>query len=167
VSDDGEVVTRGPSERTTITSLFLNVGDDGTFRHGSKRKDVSNAKRGLLSGVDELPGVHSLVGNKSLMAKLVTIRVTEDNLGKGGSSTGVVDYILHNTADVAMALTVVEGSEFGRVLSQPGVGSEDRPGTLSLITDDSSHREFWFVEFGKSVAVAGVGVLGVGVGVHG
>jgi len=66
VSDDGDVVAGGPSKRTTISSLLLNVGGDGTFRHGSKREDVSDAKRGFLSGVDKLTGVHSLVGNKTI-----------------------------------------------------------------------------------------------------
>jgi len=139
VPDDGDVVAGGPSKRTTISSLLLNVGGDGTFRHGSKRKDVSDAKRGLFSGIDKLAGVHSLVGNETipqsksaanprtpggiqgvvrLVAKLVAVRVTEGDLGEGGSSSRVVDDIFHNTTDIAMALTVVEGSEFGRILSR-------------------------------------------------
>ena len=66
VSDDGDVVAGGPSERTTVSGFLLNVGGNGTFRHRSKREDVSDAKRGLLSGVDKLTGVHSLVGNKTI-----------------------------------------------------------------------------------------------------
>lgn len=50
------------------------------------------------------------------MAELVAVRVTEDDLSKGSSTTGVVDDVLHDTTDVSMALTVVEGSEFGGVL---------------------------------------------------
>ena len=55
------------------------------------------------------------------MAKLVAVRVTEGDLSEGSSSSRVVDDIFHNTADITMALTVVEGSEFGRVLSNFGV----------------------------------------------
>lgn len=50
------------------------------------------------------------------MAELVAVRVTEDDLSKGSSTTGVVDDVLHDTTDVSMALAVVEGSEFGGVL---------------------------------------------------
>lgn len=50
------------------------------------------------------------------MAELVAVRVAEDDLGKRSTSTRVVDDVLYDTTNVSMALGVVEGSEFGRVL---------------------------------------------------
>lgn len=139
MANDGDVVSGGSPDRTTVTGLLLDVGHDGTFGHGSKREDVANAERGLLSGVDELTSVHALVRNKTmshphlcqskthcqeyrkwiavrLVAELVAIRVTEDHLRKGSTATWVVDDVLYDTTDVSMTLTVVEGSEFGGLL---------------------------------------------------
>lgn len=55
------------------------------------------------------------------MAELVAVRVTEDNLSKGSTTTGIVDYVLYNTTDVPMTLAVVEGSELGGFLSVASV----------------------------------------------
>lgn len=150
MSDDGDVVSRGPSDRATVTSLLLDVGHDGTFGHGAEREDVADAEGGFLSGVDELSGVHAFVGDETifphpylcqpkktslrqeyrkkwivvrLVAELVAVRVTEDNLSEGSSTTRVVDNFLHDTTDVPMTLAVIEGSEFGRVLLAVGVSS--------------------------------------------
>jgi len=141
VTNDGNVIARSPAKRTAVSSLLLDVGNNGTFGHRPEGKDVANVYGGLLSSIDELPSVHALVGNKSLMSELVAVRVTENDLGKWCPSARIVDDVLHDTADISMALTVVEGSELGGVLSQSGVGSEDRPSTLPLIADDSSHCE--------------------------
>lgn len=50
------------------------------------------------------------------MAELIAVRVTEDNLSKGSTTTRIVDYVLYNTTDVSMTLTIVEGSELGGFL---------------------------------------------------
>lgn len=57
VSDNGHVVARGAAERATVGGLLLNVGENGTFGDGVQRKDVSDGKSGVLSGVDELCAV--------------------------------------------------------------------------------------------------------------
>jgi hypothetical protein len=59
VADDGNVVAGGTAERTTVTGLLLDVGEDGTFGDGGEGKDVANGKSGVLSGVDELEVVRS------------------------------------------------------------------------------------------------------------
>jgi hypothetical protein len=176
VSDDGDVVSGGTTDRTTVTGLLLNVGNDGTFGHGAEGENVSDVDGGLLSGVDELTGVHALVGDETvnshnpsaqiphqttkastkqlqaknlewevvrLMAELVAVRVAEDDLGKRSTSTRVVDDVLYDTANVSMALGVVEGSEFGRVLeiaSKASVsGLSSKPTTKPL---DIKNRPF-------------------------
>tara|TARA_R110002003_G_scaffold244_4_gene17423 strand:+ start:6594 stop:6938 length:345 start_codon:yes stop_codon:yes gene_type:complete len=57
VADDGNVVAGGTAERTTVTVLVLDVGEDGTFGDGVEGKDVADGERGVLSGVDELEAV--------------------------------------------------------------------------------------------------------------
>lgn len=54
VADDSNVVAGGTAERTTVTRLVLNVGEDGTFRDGGEGQDVANGQGGVLSGIDEL-----------------------------------------------------------------------------------------------------------------
>lgn len=87
VADNGDVATRRAAESTTVTNLLLDVGDDGTLRHLTERKNVADGKGGLLAGVDELAGVHALVGDEGLGNLLVLVRVTEDDLGKGSTAT--------------------------------------------------------------------------------
>jgi hypothetical protein len=54
VADDGHVVARGAAERTTVTGLVFDVGEDGTLGDGAEREDVADSESGVLSGVDEL-----------------------------------------------------------------------------------------------------------------
>ena len=61
VADDGNVVTRGTAERTTVTGLVLDVGENGTFGDGVEGKDVADGESGVLSGVDELRNVSCVV----------------------------------------------------------------------------------------------------------
>ena len=57
VADDGNVVTGGTAERTTVTVLVLDGGQDGTLGDGVEGQDVADGESGVLSGVDELLGV--------------------------------------------------------------------------------------------------------------
>jgi hypothetical protein len=50
----------------------------------------------------------------------------------------VVDYLFHNTTDVAIALSKVERAEASRVLVQAGVGLEDGVRT-PLRTNNATH----------------------------
>ena len=87
VADNGDVVAGGSAKRTTVTDLLLNVGDDGTLGHLTEREDVADGQGSLLSGVDELAGVHAFVGDESLGDLLESVGVTEDDLGEGGTAT--------------------------------------------------------------------------------
>lgn len=117
VADDGDVVAGRAAQSTTVTNLLLDVGDDGTFGHGGEGENISDSEGGVLSGVDELAGVHALVGNECLLDLLELVGVAEDDAGERSTTAGVVDYLLDDTAHVAMAFGVVEASELGRRLS--------------------------------------------------
>lgn len=75
----------------------------------------------VLAGVDELAGVHALVGDEGLGDLLELVGVTELDLGEGSTTTGIVDNLLHDTTDVSMTLSVVKGTELGGSLVQTGV----------------------------------------------
>ena len=142
MADDSRVVAGRASERTTVTGLLLDVADDSTLRQLRDREDVADRKLGLLAAVDEGTGVETLRRDESLLAELVTVGVAEDDTGKGSTTarrsaclcTGswicnyapasVVDDLLHNTLDVAIALRKVEGAELRRRLVVVGVGFE-------------------------------------------
>ena len=150
VADNGDVVTGGAAKSATVTNLLLDVGDDGTLRHNTERKDVADGQSSLLSGVDELASVHALVGDEGLGDLLELVGVAEDNLGEGSTTTysisivsllilsfplslsssrrnwrrltGIVDDLADYTTEVAMALGVVEVAELGRSLVEARVG---------------------------------------------
>lgn len=86
VANDGGVVTRGTGERTTVTGLLLDVADDGTFGERREGENVGNVESGLLTAVDELAGGETLGSDEGLDTGAVLVRVTEGNLGKGGTT---------------------------------------------------------------------------------
>lgn len=122
VANDGNVVTGGTTKRTTVTGLLLDVGDNGTLGHGAKGQDVADGESGALTGVDELAGVHALVGDEGLGDHLELVGVAELDLGEGSTTTGIVDNLLDDTTGVSVSLSVVECPELGRGLVQTGVG---------------------------------------------
>lgn len=158
MADDSNVVTGGATKAATVAHLLLDVGDDGTLRDGAEGEDVADGEGGVLAGVDELAGVHALVGDEGLGVDLVAVGVAEDDLGQRRTTAGVVDDLLHDTADVTMALSEVEGAELRRRLVEPfskvlvcvrrvaidfwyfrtGVGSEDRATALPLVANDTT-----------------------------
>lgn len=73
VRDDGAVVARGTGERATVTSLALDVADDGTFGHGPDWKHVANGELRLLSAVHELAGVQAFHCDKRHLLQLVPV----------------------------------------------------------------------------------------------
>lgn len=139
MANNGDVVAGGPRELAPVTNLLLDVRDDGTLGHVAERKDVADGESGVLSGVDELTGVHALVGDEDLGVELELVGVTEDDLGERRTTTGVVDDLLHNTTDITMSLGEVERSELGGTVSEAGVGSENAAATLSLVTNNPTH----------------------------
>jgi hypothetical protein len=108
VGDDCAVVTGATSNVTTASWLLLKVANVGTLGHLTNGKDVTNSQGGLLTAVDELTSVHTLAGNKGLLAKLVTVRVTEDYAGKWGTTSRIVDDLLDETTDEAVTLSIVD-----------------------------------------------------------
>jgi len=135
VADNGDVAAGSAAERATVTNLLLNVRDDGTFGNDSKRKDVADSQGGVLSGIDELSSVHALVGDEGLALLLEFVGRVENDTGERGAATGVVDDLLHDTADVAMTLGVIEASELRRGLPEAGVGSENAATALTLVAN--------------------------------
>jgi hypothetical protein len=121
VADNGNVVSGGTTKSTTVTSLLLDVGNDGTLRNGGEGEDVADGQGSVLSGVDELTSVHALVGDEGLGNHLELVRVTELDLSERSTTAGVVDDLLHNTPDISMALSEVERAELGRSLVETGV----------------------------------------------
>jgi hypothetical protein len=112
VADDGNVVAGGTAERTTVGGLLLNVGEDGTFGDRVEGQDVADGERGVLSGVDELDAVstvlllvrhsaltdlasvHALVGDEGLGVVLEPVWVAESDAGKR-SACGILSVKCH------------------------------------------------------------------------
>lgn len=69
-----------------------------------------------------MAGVHALIGDEGLGDLLELVGGSEDDAGKGSTTTRVVDDLLDYTSDVTMALSEVERAELGGGLSQAGVG---------------------------------------------
>ena len=143
VGDDDGVVSGALGELSAVSPLGLNVADDGSLRNSVKRKDISDDKGGLLSSVDELSGVHALSGDEELVVLSVLVGVVELDLGEGGSTSGVMDDVLHDTTDVTLPLGVVVHTELGGTLTGPGVGAENSSLTFTASSNDLSH--FWSV----------------------
>lgn len=129
--DDGEAAG-ATGEGTTVTNIGLDVADDGTLGDGGEGKDVAALKGGLLAAVDELAGVHALGGDEELGVALVTVGVQELNLGDGSTTTGVMDDVLDDAADVAVLLGVVNGTKLHGALAGAGVSVEDGGLALTL-----------------------------------
>ena len=156
MANNGNIVARGPAERTTIASLLFDVGDNGTFGQSTKREDVADSEVGVLASVDELAGVHALVGDEHLSPILEFVGVSELHLREGSAAARVVDDLLDYATDIAMSLGEVELSELRGILVQASVGgcsilaqiaddelagdhTEDRAAALPLIPNNSTH----------------------------
>jgi len=139
VADNGSIVTRDTGKGSTVTDAGLNVANDGTFGHLTDGENVSNVEGSLLSSVDELTSEKTLSSDKSLLAVLVLVRVTEDNLGKRSTTTRVVDNRLDDTTNVTVAFGIVQSTELGGSLTTLYVGLEDTSSTLTLSTNNTTH----------------------------
>ena len=69
MADDGDVVARGTTKRTTVGGLVLDVGEDGTFRDGVEGQDVADGESGVLSGVDELFPMSAIIAFCTIFRK--------------------------------------------------------------------------------------------------
>lgn len=93
----------------------------------------------LLSTVDKLTSVETLGGDKSGSTLLVTVLITELDLGEGSTTTGIVDDLTDDTTDVAVTLGEIESTELGGALAVLGVSLEDTTVTLALSTNNTTH----------------------------
>jgi len=78
VADNCDIVSGSASECSTISNLLLDVRDDGTLRDGANWEDVSDGESSLLASVDELSGVHALIGDEGLGVKLETVDIARN-----------------------------------------------------------------------------------------
>jgi len=139
MGDDGGVVARGSSEFTAVSQLLLELADDGSLGHGADGHHVSDRQSRLLTAVDELTRVHALDGDERLLALLELVGISELNNGQRGSTAGVVDDVLHDSLDVSVTLRIIDSPQSGGALTMLIVGRKDRPGSLTLRTNDSTH----------------------------
>ena len=139
VTDDNSVITRGPSENTTVTNMVLDVADNSSFRDRSEGQDITNNKGSFLTTVHELTSVQALSSDEELILLLVPEGVAESDLGERRTTARIVDDIGDHTLKVTISLAEVEAAKPGRTLAAVGVGLEDGTSTLTLGTNHSSH----------------------------
>jgi len=140
VTDDNGRGTRASSELTLITGLVFNVTDGSTFGNLVDGKDVTSSQRSLGTSVDELTSVHSFNSDEVVVSESVLIRVSEDDLSKGSSTTGIMDDLSDDTLNVTISFSEIEDSESSGGDSVMLVGLED--GVLltsSTTSDDFTH----------------------------
>jgi hypothetical protein len=137
--DDDGVSATGLGQSGPVTNLSFQVADNGTFRHGLQRQNVTDDKFGLLTAVDVLTRVATFGGNHVEGHLLKLEGVTELNLGKGGTTTGVMDNLLDYTPHVSPALTEVQRTDTGGTLSLVNMGGVDGTGPLPLCPDGLTH----------------------------
>ncbi len=75
----------------------LEVANNCTLRQLSNRQNVADGELSLLASVDELSSVHTLSRDEKLLVKLEVVGRPELDDRKGGTPTGVVDDLLHDT----------------------------------------------------------------------
>ena len=158
MSDNRNIVTARPTQRTTVSHLLLDVCHDCAFRHGAEWKYISDGERSVLASVDELASVHAFISDEGLGAEFVVVGITEDDFGERCATTWVMDDFFHYTADVAMAFCVVVRAKLGwgfieswmgvsLVSAQflhwnprlTGVSGKDRATTFPLVSDNPTH----------------------------
>ena len=139
VGDDDSVRTGGSGDRTSVSSVPLNVADDRTLRHGSDGKDVSDGQGSLLSRVDELTRVETLGGAEGFLLVLVSDRVPEGHSGEWCTSTRVVNKVSHDTLDITLLLAIIKATKLGCALSRTRDGLKDTAVTLTLSTNNATH----------------------------
>jgi hypothetical protein len=132
VTDDDGGGAGSTGEGAAVSELGLTVSDDGTFGHHINGEDVTHGEGGFGAAVDELAGVHAFDSDEILNVLLEFVAISEDYLGEGGASAGIVHDVLDNSLDISTALSEVEGSESRRCDSLGGVCLEDSAATTSL-----------------------------------
>jgi hypothetical protein len=133
------VVSGNTREWAAIANLWLDVGDNGSFRHGREWEDVTDSESSLLSAVDKLASEHTFSRNESFLLVFILVGVSESDLCEGSASTGIVDDWFDDSSNVSVSLRVVEGSVFSSALSTFGVRFEDSTCAFSLCSNYAAH----------------------------
>jgi hypothetical protein len=102
-------------------------------------EDVTNSEGGFGAAIDELAGVHAFHSNEILLVLLKLVRISENDLGKGGTAAWIMHDVLYNSLDISFTFSEVQGSESSGGDSLRGVGLEDCATTTALHSDYSSH----------------------------
>jgi len=140
VTDNDSRGTGASGELTLITRLVFDVTDLSTFGNLVDGKDVTSGEGSLGTSVDELTSVHSFNGEEMVVLESVLIGVSEDDLGEGSSTTGIVDDLSDDTLNVTVLFSEIENSEGSGSDSVMLVSLED--GVLltsSTTSDDFTH----------------------------
>ena len=122
MTNDRNVISRGPSQDTTIAHLLLHVRHHCTFGYRAQGQNIPNRQSRFLAGVDELPGVHALIGNKGFRVEFEAVGVTKLHLGQRCASTGIVNDVFNDTSNVTVLLREVERSKLCWSLVQARMG---------------------------------------------
>lgn len=140
LADDDSAAARGLSQRSAVANLAFQVADHSTLGDLVDGQDVTDSELSVLAAVDELSTVHTLGSNEVALDQLVSVGVSEDNSRNRSSSARIVNDLSNNTLDIAVSLSKVQRSQLSSSLSVSGHSLEDTRGTLTLCTDNSSHK---------------------------
>ena len=122
MTDDRNVIPRGPPQNTTIAHLLLHVRHHRTFWYGAQGQDIPNGQGSFFASIDELSRVHALVGDEGFCVEFEAIGVTELHFGQWCASTGIVNDVFNDASNVAMFFCKVKGSELCWSLVQARMG---------------------------------------------
>jgi hypothetical protein len=132
VSDNDSKGSTSSGKGTAVSQLGLDIADNGTFRDNVQRKNVSNGQGSLLAAVNELASVHTLGAYQQLVVSLVSVGVSELDLGNRSSTTRIVNDILDDTANVSVLFGIVECTKLHGTLAGPDMRLEDGGFSLTL-----------------------------------
>jgi hypothetical protein len=137
VPDNCSIVSRSSCEGAAIAYFLLYVANNGSFRTLRDRENIANSESGFFPRVDKSTSMQTLGRNKSLLAKLVAVRVTENDTSKRSAATNesdmmvaldthyiptsIVDYLFYNATNVSISLCVIERPELGWRLVMVGM----------------------------------------------
>ena len=118
---------------------MLHVANNSTLGHLCHGENVANRELRLLAAIDELSGVHALSSREELLLDLKAVGGAELHDGKRGTTSRIVDDLLHHTLDVSVPLRKVIVAEAHGTLAVLSVRGEDRTSTLTLRPDTYTH----------------------------
>lgn len=125
VTDDGGRSSGASGQFTLITRGGFDVTDGGTFGDLVDGEDVTGGEGSFMSAVNVLTGVHSFSSQEVSSLESILIGVSEDDLGEGSTTAGIVEDLSDDTLDVTVLLSEIENSESSGGDSVVLVGLED------------------------------------------